>query len=128
MLFKKLEGCGVFVPEGEEFDVVFFLGEDLVLESGDVFFPPIVGTAGEAKVLEHDRTLFRGSLGGVERDDAPGDEFALLEIVRDLLGDEGDTSEEEEEANHHEVKKRAASVGCPLVGETTSRLSNLLEG
>ena len=88
MLFKKLESCGVFAPEGEEFDAVFFVGEDLLFESGDVFFSPIIGTAGEAKFLEHDRTLFRGSLGGVEWYDAPGDEFALLEIFRDFLCDE----------------------------------------
>jgi hypothetical protein len=93
MLFKKLEGGGMFAPEGEEFDVVFFVGEDLFLESGDVFFSPIVGTAGKAKFLEHDRTLIRRSLRGIEWDDAPGDEFALLEIVRVLLGDEGGTSE-----------------------------------
>ena len=90
---KKLKSCGVFAPEGKEFDVVFFVGEDLLFESGDVFFSPIVGTAGEAKFLEHDRTLFRGSLGGVEWDDAPGSEFALLEIVRGLLCDDGGTSE-----------------------------------
>ena len=83
----------MFAPEGEEFDVVFFVGEDLFFESGDVFFPPIAGAAGEARFLEHDRTLFRGSLGGVEWGDASGDEFALLEIVRGLLCDEGGTSE-----------------------------------
>ena len=88
MLLKKPESCGVFAPEGEEFDVVFFVGENLFFESGDVFFSPIVGTAGEAKFLEHDRTLLRGSLGGVEWDDAPGDKFALLEIFRGFLCDE----------------------------------------
>ena len=102
MLFKKLEGCGVFAPEGEEFDVVFFVGEDLFFESGDVFFSPVVGTAGQAKFLEHDRTLIRRSLRGVEWDDAPGDEFALLEVVRGLLADEGGTCEEE--ANDHEIE------------------------
>ena len=104
VLLKKLESCGVLAPKGEEFDVVFFVGEDLFFESGDVFFSPIVGTAGEAKFLEHDRTLLWGSLGGVEWDDAPGDEFALLEIFRGFLCDERGTSEEEEKANDHELE------------------------
>lgn len=104
VLLKKLEGCGVFAPEGEEFDFVFFVGEDLFFESSDVFFSPIVGATGEAKFLEHDRTLLGGSLGGVEWDDAPGDEFALLEIFRRFLCDEGGTSEEEEKAKDHEIQ------------------------
>ena len=122
VLFEEAEGFGVLSPEGEEFNSVFFVGEDFFFEGRNVFLTPIVGAAGETKFLQHDSPLFGSPFGGVERDDAPGDEFVFLKVGGEFLSGEACEGEESEESKNHGRKKRAASRGCPLGKVRTSSL------
>ena len=71
-------------PEGEIFDPVFPVLQDLLFELGNVPGPPVVGASSQSQVGEHGGPLRGASIGGVEGNDAPCDEIALLQVDRDF--------------------------------------------
>ena len=80
VLLEELEGFFVSAPEGEEFDPVFLVLKDFLLELGNVLGSPVVGRPFQADLNQHLGPRFRRTLGCVERNDAPGHEVFPIEI------------------------------------------------
>jgi hypothetical protein len=78
VFLKKFESFFVNVPEGEEFDPVFFVLEDFLLELGNVLGSPVVSGAFQPEPNQHLGPFFRRALACVERNDAPGHEVFPL--------------------------------------------------
>ena len=86
MFPEESEGLLVLPPEGKVFNTVLLILQDFFFELGDMPGPPVVGTTLEAESGEHCGPLGGTTLGGIERDDAPCDEIALLQVGRHFDG------------------------------------------
>lgn len=83
---EEPEGLLVLPPEGKVFNAVLLILQDFLFELGDMSGPPVVGTTLEAESGEHCGSLGGATFGGIERDDAPCHEIALLQVVRHFDG------------------------------------------
>ena len=86
MFSKELEGLFMLTPEGEIFDSVFPVLQDLLLKLRNVPGSPVIGTSPQSQAGEHGRSFRGTSVGGVEGNDTPRDEVAFLQVNRNLGG------------------------------------------
>src|SRR4051812_39792454 len=62
-------------PPGIDSKPLALPGFNFCIEGGNVLVAPVIGEMFKAKSIEHLRPLFRPTLFGVKRDDAPGNEI-----------------------------------------------------
>ena len=80
MFLKEHECFFVSAPEGEEFDPLFLVLKNFLLEFRNVLRPPVVSGSFQPEPNQHFGPIFGIALTCVERNDASGNEFCPIEI------------------------------------------------
>ena len=123
IFLEQAEGLVVLRPEGEVFDAVLTVSQDLGLELRDVLRPPVVGHPREPHLGDHGRALLRRPLLVVERHDAPRRQ--VLEVVERLGRRQSQQGEQQGAKQSHRgnAKTTLTAEGYqPFLHPRTSRL------
>ncbi len=99
---EESEGLLALSPEGKVFNALLLILPDFLFELGDMPGSPVVGTTLEAESGEHCGSLGGATLGGIERDNTPCHEVALLQVVRHFDGEAADGREKSQGAGNGE--------------------------